>query len=394
MLEQLSVLPPDPILGLAAACRADTNPNKIDLTVGVYMDESGVCPVFNAVKQAQIQLVSDEQTKAYLPAAGDAAYLSGMTSLVFGDELAGNGSHITAVQTPGGCGALRIASEVLAAASPSATVWISDPTWPVHIPLMGSVGLKFATYSYYNPLSLGVDFDRMASDLKAAVAGDIVLLHGCCHNPSGADLTLDQWSVIADMALEQGFTVLVDLAYQGMGSGLTEDVQGLRLLASRLGELIVAASCSKNLGLYRERTGVALFFGKDMQTAAATQSHGLGAARRVYSMPPAHGALLAGRVLTDPELRASWETELAQICGRMIALRTQLSTKLSEKTNQDFSFIASEKGMFSFLGLSVEQAQGLRKDPGIYMLDSSRINVAALNDRNMDIVVEAVASVL
>jgi aspartate aminotransferase len=188
--------------------------------------------------------------------------------------------------------------------------------------------------------------------------------------------------------------VLVDLAYQGMGSGLTEDVQGLRLLASRLGELIVAASCSKNLGLYRERTGVALFFGKDMQTAAATQSHGLGAARRVYSMPPAHGALLAGRVLTDPELRASWETELAQICGRMIALRTQLSTKLSEKTNQDFSFIASEKGMFSFLGLSVEQAQGLRKDPGIYMLDSSRINVAALNDRNMDIVVEAVASVL
>ena len=394
MLEQLSVLPPDPILGLAATCRADTNPNKIDLTVGVYMDESGVCPVFNAVKQAQIQLVSDEQTKAYLPAAGDAAYLSGMTSLVFGDELAGNGSHITAVQTPGGCGALRIASEVLAAASPSATVWISDPTWPVHIPLMGSVGLKFATYSYYNPLSHGVDFDRMASDLKAAVAGDIVLLHGCCHNPSGADLTLDQWSVIADMALEQGFTVLVDLAYQGMGSGLTEDVQGLRLLASRLGELIVAASCSKNLGLYRERTGVALFFGKDMQTAAATQSHGLGAARRVYSMPPAHGALLAGRVLTDPELRASWETELAQICGRMIALRTQLSTKLSEKTNQDFSFIASEKGMFSFLGLSVEQAQGLRKDPGIYMLDSSRINVAALNDRNMDIVVEAVASVL
>ena len=394
MLEQLSVLPPDPILGLAAACRADTNPNKIDLTVGVYMDESGVCPVFNAVKQAQIQLVSDEQTKAYLPAAGDAAYLSGMTSLVFGDELAGNGSHITAVQTPGGCGALRIASEVLAAASPSATVWISDPTWPVHIPLMGSVGLKFATYSYYNPQSHGVDFDRMASDLKAAVAGDIVLLHGCCHNPSGADLTLDQWSVIADMALEQGFTVLVDLAYQGMGSGLTEDVQGLRLLASRLGELIVAASCSKNLGLYRERTGVALFFGKDMQTAAATQSHGLGAARRVYSMPPAHGALLAGRVLTDPELRASWETELAQICGRMIALRTQLSTKLSEKTNQDFSFIASEKGMFSFLGLSVEQAQGLRKDPGIYMLDSSRINVAALNDRNMDIVVEAVASVL
>ena len=272
MLEQLSVLPPDPILGLAAACRADPNPDKIDLTVGVYMDEDGICPVFEAVKQAQAALVAEEVTKAYLPAAGDMAYLTGMKTLVFGDDLAGDGSHITAVQTPGGCGALRIASEVLAAASPDATVWISNPTWPVHIPLMGSVGLKFATYSYYDPASHGVDFSGMVDDLKAAKPGDVVLLHGCCHNPSGADLTLEQWSVIADMAIAQGFTVLVDLAYQGMGQGLAEDVAGLRLLATRLGELIVAASCSKNLGLYRERTGVALFYGKDTQTAAATRA--------------------------------------------------------------------------------------------------------------------------
>jgi aspartate aminotransferase len=259
---------------------------------------------------------------------------------------------------------------------------------------MGSVGLKFATYSYYDPTSHGVDFEHMVEDLKDARSGDVVLLHGCCHNPSGADLMLEQWSVIADMAIEQGFTVLVDLAYQGMGKGLTEDVAGLRLLAGRLGELIVAASCSKNFGLYRERTGVALFFGKDTQTAAATQSHGLGAARRVYSMPPAHGALLAGRVLSTPSLRQSWEAELYQICRRMISLRTQFSDKLSAKTDQDFSFIAKENGMFSFLGLSIEQAQSLRKDRGLYMLDSSRINVAALNQRNMDIVVEAVASVL
>jgi aspartate aminotransferase len=259
---------------------------------------------------------------------------------------------------------------------------------------MGSVGLKFATYSYYDPVSHGVDFSNMVDDLKDAKSGDVVLLHGCCHNPSGADLTLEQWSVIADMAIEQGFTVLVDLAYQGMGHGLTEDVAGLRLLASRLGELIVAASCSKNLGLYRERTGVALFFGKDTQTAAATQSHGLGAARRVYSMPPAHGALLAGRVLSTPAFRSSWEAELSQICRRMISLRTELSNRLSAKTGQDFSFIARENGMFSFLGLSTEQAQSLRKDRGLYMLDSSRINVAALNDHNMDIVVDAVASVL
>jgi len=394
MLEHLSVLSPDPILGLAAECRADPNPNKIDLTVGIYMNESGVCPVFQAVREAQKQLVADEITKAYLPAAGDAVYLQSMKSLVFGDELVGDGSKITAIQTPGGCGALRIASEVLAAAAPDATVWISNPTWPVHITLMGSVGLKFETYSYYDPASHGVDFSNMANDLKAAKKGDVVLLHGCCHNPSGADLTLEQWAQIADMAEAQGFTVLVDLAYQGMGTNLEADVAGLRLLAGRLGELIVAASCSKNLGLYRERTGVALFFGKDTQTAAATHSHGLGAARRVYSMPPAHGALLAGRVLSDPALRASWESELSEICARMIELRTQLSEKLSEKTNQDFSFISREKGMFSFLGLSVDQARGLRKDRGLYTLDSSRINGAALNQQNMEKVVEAVASVL
>ena len=394
MLSTLSVLPPDPILGLAATCRADTNPDKIDLTVGIYMDENGICPVFEAVQIAQQALIAEEVTKAYLPAAGDQVFLDQMKGLVFGDELVGDGQHITAIQTPGGCGAIRIASEVLAAASPDATVWVSNPTWPVHIPLLGSVGLKFATYRYYDPASHGVDFEAMVDDLKGARAGDIVLLHGCCHNPSGADLTLDQWSAIADLAELQGFTVLIDLAYLGMGKDLEVDAAGLRLMASRLGEVIVAASCSKNLGLYRERTGAALLFGRNSQTAAATHSHGLGAARRVYSMPPAHGALLAGRVLSDPDLRASWEAELAGICARMNMLRNTFSERLTARTDQDFGFISRENGMFSFLGLSVEQAQSLRASRGLYMLDSSRINVAALNDHNMDIVVEAVASVL
>jgi aspartate aminotransferase len=394
MLSTLSVLPPDPILGLAATCRADTNPDKIDLTVGIYMDENGICPVFEAVQMAQRALIAEEVTKAYLPAAGDQMFLDQMKGLVFGDELVGDGQHITAIQTPGGCGAIRIASEVLAEASPDATVWVSNPTWPVHIPLLGSVGLKFATYRYYDPASHGVDFEVMVDDLKGARAGDIVLLHGCCHNPSGADLTLDQWSAIADLAESQGFTVLIDLAYLGMGKDLEVDAAGLRLMASRLGEVIVAASCSKNLGLYRERTGTALFFGRNSQTAAATQSHGLGAARRVYSMPPAHGALLAGRVLSDPELRASWEAELANICARMNLLRNTFSERLTARTDRDFAFISRENGMFSFLGLSVEQAQSLRASRGLYMLDSSRINVAALNDHNMDLVVEAVASVL
>ena len=310
MLSNLSVLPADPILGLAAVCRADNNPDKIDLTVGIYMDENGVCPVFDAVQVAQRALVEEEVTKAYLPAAGDETFLKEIKALVFGDELTGDGRHITAVQTPGGCGALRIASEVLAAASPDSTVWVSNPTWPVHIPLLGSVGLKFATYRYYDPSTHGVDFEAMVQDLKGAKAGDIVLLHGCCR-PSGADLSIEQR--IADLAEAQGFTVLIDLAYLGMGRGLDVDAAGLRLMATRLGELIVAASCSKNLGLYRERTGAALFFGKNHQVAEATHSHGLGAARRVYSMPPAHGALLAGRVLSDPNLRASWESELAAI---------------------------------------------------------------------------------
>ena len=394
MLSTLSVLPPDPILGLAATCRADTNPDKIDLTVGIYMDENGICPVFEAVQIAQQALIAEEVTKAYLPAAGDQVFLDQMKGLVFGDELVGDGQHITAIQTPGGCGAIRIASEVLAAASPDATVWVSNPTWPVHIPLLGSVGLKFATYRYYDPASHGVDFEAMVDDLKGARAGDIVLLHGCCHNPSGADLTLDQWSAIADLAELQGFTVLIDLAYLGMGKDLEVDAAGLRLMASRLGEVIVAASCSKNLGLYRERTGAALLFGRNSQTAAATHSHGLGAARRVCSMPPAHGALLAGRVLSDPDLRASWEAELAGICARMNMLRNTFSERLTARTDQDFGFISRENGMFSFLGLSVEQAQSLRASRGLYMLDSSRINVAALNDHNMDIVVEAVASVL
>ena len=394
MLSALSVLPPDPILGVAATCRADTNPDKIDLTVGIYMDENGICPVFEAVQVAQRALIAEEVTKAYLPAAGDQVFLDQMKALVFGDELVGDGQHITAIQTPGGCGAIRIASEVLAAASPDATVWVSNPTWPVHIPLLGSVGLKFATYRYYDPASHGVDFEAMVDDLKGARAGDIVLLHGCCHNPSGADLTLDQWSAIADLAELQGFTVLIDLAYLGMGKDLEVDAAGLRLMASRLGEVIVAASCSKNLGLYRERTGTALFFGRNTQIAAATHSHGLGAARRVYSMPPAHGALLAGRVLSDPDLRASWEAELAGICGRMNLLRNAFSERLTERTNRDFGFISRENGMFSFLGLSVEQAQSLRASQALYMLDSSRINVAALNDHNMDRVVEAVASVL
>ena len=395
MFDSLPVLPPDSILGLAAACRADPNPDKVDLTLGVYMDETGLCPVFEAVQQAQQALVSEEQTKVYMPPQGDPDYLTGIRSLVFGEAgMADLGDRISAVQTPGGCGAVRLGAEVLHAAAPDATVWVSDPTWPVHIPLIGSVGLQFKTYRYYSADMKGLDFDAMLADLETAQAGDVVLLHGCCHNPSGVDPTLEQWGVLADLMSERQLLPMIDFAYQGMGAGLDEDAAGIRAVLARVPEMIVAVSSSKNIGLYRERAGAVVFVGGDARAAEAMASQAVSAARRVYSMPPAHGALLAGRVLSSPALRSAWEAELGQICERINGLRGQLQSALTTATKRDFGFIGTEHGMFSFLGLSVEQAQRLREEQSVYMLDSSRINIAGLNANNLGRVAEAVASVL
>jgi aspartate aminotransferase len=395
MFEQLPVLPPDPILGLAAACRADPNPEKVDLTIGIYMDEAGVCPVFKAVQAAQQQLIEEEVTKAYIAPQGDPAFIEGITGLVLGEALKSSlDNRVSAIQAPGGCGALRIAAEVLYASNPDARVWVSNPTWPVHIPLIGSVGLQFETYRYYDAATHGVDFEGMMADLENAEQGDIVLLHGCCHNPSGADLTADQWQAIGDLAVQKGFLPMIDIAYQGMGDGLDQDAAGLRALVERLPEVVIAASCSKNLGLYRERTGAAIFVCDESRAAEATLSQAKVAARKVYSMPPAHGAILAGKVLTDTALRSDWEAELSAMCERIQGLRQTFRDRLQDASGRDFGFIAREKGMFSFLGLSAEQAQKLRADYSIYMLDSSRINVASLNAGNMDKVVAAVVSVL
>jgi aspartate aminotransferase len=395
MLQVLQQLPADPILGLSAACRADPNPRKVDLTIGIYMDEQGLCPVFDAVNRAQRALVEEEITKAYLPAAGDEHFNSGIQRLVLGaDNAALAEARVSSIQTPGGCGALRVGAEIIHAAAPGARVWVSDPTWPVHIPLLGSVGLEFKTYRYYEPASHSVNFDGMLEDLKNARAGDVVLLHGCCHNPCGADLSLAQWGAIADLAERQGFTPFVDFAYQGLGDGLEEDAAGVRLLVARLPEVLIAASCSKNLGLYRERVGATIFVCRDAANAKAVLSQAMSAARRVYSMPPAHGALLAGRVLTDDALATLWRTELTAMCERINTLRADLRLALEGSCGRDFAFIEREKGMFSFLGLSAEQAQRLRREFGVYMLDSSRINVAGINARNLDYVAQSVAKVL
>jgi len=395
MFEELPILPPDSILGLAAECRADPNPDKVDLTIGIYMDEAGLCPVFEAIRQAQRSLVEEEQSKAYLSPQGDPAFLEGMMALVLGaGYMADHAGRVGAVQSPGGCGAVRLGAEVLKASGTDGKVWISDPSWPVHVPLITSTGLALSKYRYYDPATHGVDFEAMVSDLAAAGRGDIVLLHGCCHNPSGADLNREQWQTVADMAVAQGFTPMIDLAYQGFGQGLEDDVYGLRHLVASVPEVVVAASLSKNMGLYRERTGVAIFVGPDARTAEATVSQAKVAARRIYSMPPAHGALLAGRVLSDGPLRANWETELAQMCARINGLRSDFQGRLEAGTGRDFGFISTENGMFSFLGLSVEQARRVRSEQSLYMLDSSRINIASLNAGNMDRVVDAVVSVL
>ena len=395
MFDSLPVLPPDSILGLAAACRADPNPDKVDLTLGVYMDETGLCPVFEAVQQAQQALVSEERTKVYMPPQGDLDYLNGIRSLVCGETgLTTLGDRTSAVQTPGGCGAVRLGAEVLYAAAPEATVWVSDPTWPVHIPLMGSVGLQFKSYRYYSSDMKGLDFEAMLADLESAKPGDVVLLHGCCHNPSGVDPTLEQWRVLADLMSERQLLPMIDFAYQGMGAGLDQDAAGIRAVLERVPEMIIAVSSSKNIGLYRERAGAVVFVGGDARAAEAMASQAVSAARRVYSMPPAHGALLAGRVLSSSQLRSSWEAELGQICERINGLRGQFQEALTTATGRDFGFIGTEHGMFSFLGLSVEQAQRLREEQSVYMLDSSRINIAGLNANNLGRVVEAVAAVL
>ena len=395
MFQSLQALPADPILGLSAACRADSNPNKVDLTVGIYMDEQGVCPVFEAVQQAQREIAAEELTKAYLPPAGDDAFNAGLQRLVLGaDSAVLAEQRVTSIQTPGGCGALRIGAELIHAASPTSKVWVSDPTWPVHLPLLGSVGLEFASYRYYEPATHGVNFDGMVEDLRRARAGDIVLLHGCCHNPCGADLSPEQWDTVTQMAQAQGFVPFIDLAYQGLGDGLDEDAAGVRMMVSQLPEVLVAASCSKNLGLYRERTGAAIFICNDSAAADAVLSQAKSAARRVYSMPPAHGALLAGRVLNDDSLGAIWREELMAMCARIQGLRGKLRVALERQTGADFAFIEKEKGMFSFLGLAPAQAVRLREEFAVYLLDSSRINVAGINDRNVDYLADAVAKVL
>jgi len=396
VFETLSALAPDPILGLSAAFKQDPNPNKIDLGVGVYKDELGKTPILDSVAKAQEILLASETSKVYITPQGNQGFINGMLDLLLGEDASAlSDKRVAAVQAPGGCGALRILAELLMRVNPNTKVWVSDPTWANHIPLLGDAGLALHTYPYFDKETASIKFDEMMECLSKASADDVVLLHGCCHNPTGADLTKEQWQEVAALAQKVGFLPFVDIAYQGFGDGIQEDAYGLRLLVDSLDEVIVAASCSKNFGLYRERVGLAAIVCKNESTKNIAQSQIQSVARGIYSMPPSYGGALVDIILNNTELTALWTREVDDMRNRMSELRAMLVSNLQKQgADKDFSFINSQKGMFSFLCIPPEQVQQLRKDYAVYFVDSSRVNIAGINHNNVEALAQAIAKTL
>ncbi|OEY66370.1 aromatic amino acid transaminase [Marinobacter sp. X15-166B] len=393
MFESLKPLPHDPILHLMQAYRDDPRPEKVDLGVGVYKDDAGNTPIMAAVHEAERRLLAAETTKSYVGPAGSAAFNEAMARLILGERnpLLAEG-RTSVIQTPGGCGALRMAAEFFRLCRADTRVWVSTPTWANHIPLLSGAGLQLQEYPYLDRDTMTVDFDAMLGALEGARQGDVVLLHGCCHNPSGADLTFAQWQALTGLIQRKGLLPFVDIAYQGLGDGLEEDAAGLRYLAGQVPEMVIAASCSKNFGLYRERTGALMLISASGTINTAATSQLLGVVRGHYSMPPAHGGAIVETILTDDALRASWQSELSGMCARILGLRHAFADALAPVG--DFGFIARQRGMFSFLGITPEQVRRLREEHGIYMLDSSRVNVAGLNERVLPQVANAIGGVM
>ena len=391
MFEALTPPPPDGILALSAAYRADPRPGKLDLGVGVYKDAAGRTPIMRAVKEAERRILAAQDTKTYLSPAGDEGFSAAMLGLVFGDSVPRE--RLSAVQATGGTGAVRMLADLVARAERGATVWLSDPTWPNHGPLMKAAGLAFATYPYFDAATRGVDFEAMRAALAATGPGDVVLLHGCCHNPTGANLTPGQWREIAALAVDRGFTPFIDIAYQGFGDGLEADAQGVRIMAAAVPEMLVASSCSKNFALYRERVGCAMVLAATPEAAGLAKENLKTVARVTNSMPPDHGAAIVRTILEDPELRADWQAELEEMRQRMLGVRTALAEALRSRTNSDaFDFIADHRGMFSLLGIPREQVARMREEKAVYAVGDSRINNAGLNTATIETLVEALAA--
>ncbi len=386
MFEQLQSLPDDPLLGIIAQYQQETNPQKIDLGVGVYKDASGGMPVLPCIKAAEQRLVSEQDSKTYRGPLGNPAFTRLMCDLALGEVLSSAvRERLASLQTPGGCGALRVAAELIARANPSAKIWVSDPTWANHVPLLGDAGIEIASYPYYDFKDKGIRFDEMMACLSDAAPGDLVLLHACCHNPSGADLSQSQWQKVVALLVQKQLVPFVDMAYQGFGQGLTEDAYGLRLVIESCPEAVFALSCSKNFGLYRDRVGAVGFVVADAAQAEITLSNLTQIVRGIYSMPPDHGASVVEIVLADDRLKSQWLQELATMRDRIQVTRQSLSEKMAAAGfGTRFDFVNHESGMFSFLGITPEQVVELADRFGIYMAPSSRINIAGLNESNLD----------
>ena len=395
MFQDVKQAPPDAILGLTEAFRADARSDKVNLTVGVYQDESGHTPVLATVTQAATDLLAAEKTKEYLPIPGPAELGRAVRELLFGagDALVDGGRAITA-QSPGGTGALRIAGEFLRRSTGAGALWLSDPTWPNHPAIFAASGFETRTYPWYDPAIHGLARDEMLSSLRGIPAGDVVVLHGCCHNPTGVDPDPETWEEIAAIAAERGWLPLVDLAYQGFGEGLDADVRGLRAIAARVPELIVCSSFSKTFGLYRERIGAMTLVAADEAQAAASMSQVKATIRTCYSNPPAHGGQIVSLVLNDAERATAWRGELEAMRVRISSMRSGLAEALAAAgARHDFSFLPRQRGMFSLLGISKEQVADLRDEHGVYLVGSGRINVAGLAPDNLERVARAIAAV-
>ena len=396
MFNSLIAMPADPILGLLTQYREDTHPQKVDLGVGVYKDPTGVTPILSCVKKAEKFRLDTETTKVYIGPTGSPQFNTLMTELAFGaNHSAILANRIRTVSTPGGTGALRVAGDFIKRCNPNAVLWVSDPTWANHIGLFEAAGITVKTYPYYDYDSKSLKFDEMLAALSQVSPDDVVLFHACCHNPSGMDLTTEQWDKVVALTKEQGFTPLIDMAYQGFGDGVDIDAYGVRKMAAAVDNMILCSSCSKNFGLYRERIGSCSVIARDAHTANVAQSVLLYVVRCLYSMPPAHGAAIVETILGSAELTQEWLDELKVMRDRINGNRAILVDKLKANgVDRDFSFIARQKGMFSFLGVNPEQVARLQKEFSIYMVGSSRISIAGISEDNVDYLAQSIAKVL
>ena len=389
MFQSLKEQPVDKIMLTAQAYRADDRAHKIDLGVGVYKDATGLTPVMRAVKAAEKKLWETENTKVYTALAGEPAFADAMVSLVLGDAVPR--ASVAAVATPGGTGAVREAFELVKMANPKARVFVSDPSWPNHAAIIDYLGLSRKSYRYFDETTRGFDFDGMMTDIQDAGEGDVVLLHGCCHNPTGANPTVAQWGQIVDAIVASGALPMVDIAYQGFGDELDADAFATRLVASKASECLIAASCSKNFGIYRERTGILMGVSKEGTGTKLAQGVLTALNRLNFSFPPDHGARLVTMILTDPDLKAMWMEELEEVRLSMLGLRQQLADELKRLTNSDrFDFLAQHRGMFSRLGTTPEVVEMMRADHAIYMIPDSRMNIAGLNSQTVPLLAAAI----